>query len=184
MRDGSRPAHPGSQPKDLNERLLTVPATSWAYLAGIVDGEGHFSACRTSNVFGIVVKMAEPEVIRWLHGEFGGMTASIDRSAIGRRTLYRWSLQRGRDVRYACGAMLPFLVLKRDECEATLRYLNHTIDGRPCWATPTSSSSAAERARRREVMLQWKLRAAELSTDIATVRNARKALTKDTPLAA
>ena len=164
----------GTKRLPVDERLLKIADVDWAYLAGIVDGEGHFHCnIRTTNAEpGIVVSMAEPEVPEALHALFGGR---LDRAANGRGVIvYRWSIRRQADVAVACRKILPHLRLKADECEAMIAWLDHCVSC-PQYDTPTSRAPQAERRRRSQVWCDWREERQRLAANVRVVRSARKA---------
>lgn len=152
--------HCGRKHAPLSDGLLAVSASDWAYLAGIVDGEGHFNAALGTNSFGIVLKMAEPEVVRWAYATFGGSARLVPRRP-PRRDTYVWTLQRARDLEVVCTRLLPHLRLKTDECAAMLDAVQHSL------AKPTSTADAAA----------WKYDLQAKRDHVRHVRNTRKAST-------
>ncbi len=88
------------------------------YLAGIVDGEGHFYKPLTKNGRGeghfyarIVVVQKEPELIEWLKKEFMGSISFQDNETGG---CYRWVIQ-GTKAEGIAKELAPYLIVKREQ---------------------------------------------------------------------
>lgn len=114
--------------------FVDAEASHWsvaqlAYLAGIVDGEGHISVTQVMLPRGgspaliakLEVGQMDQRLILWLRDTFGGWIS--ERQKVYRhdrwKIFYRWSLSL-KKRRNLAEAMLPYLVVKRDEMALTL----------------------------------------------------------------
>uniref|UniRef100_A0A6M3JWA6 Homing endonuclease LAGLIDADG domain-containing protein n=1 Tax=viral metagenome TaxID=1070528 RepID=A0A6M3JWA6_9ZZZZ len=93
------------------------------YLAGIVDGEGHFYKPFTKNGRGeghlyarIVIVQKEPELIEWIKREFRGSISFQDNDTGG---IYRWAIQGKEAIRIA-KELQPYLIVKREQVKRIL----------------------------------------------------------------
>lgn len=96
------------------------------YLAGIIDGEGHFYRARCSNgrkeVYyqsRIVISNTSLALMQWLSVEFSGYVRVEKRNNPNRKTAYRWQLQ-GKKAEELAGAVYPYLIVKREQVKRVL----------------------------------------------------------------
>jgi hypothetical protein len=96
--------------------------TEWAYLAGMVDGEGTIWYHRARNTYRLFVYNTNAEVILWIGQRFGG---SIGRRQVSRGYLpaYVWTATRMRDVQAILQGMLPYMIIKRNKALVALTAL-------------------------------------------------------------
>lgn len=164
---------PGRAPNPLSDRLLTPADADWAYLAGIVDGEGHYAAHNTTHAApGLIVSMAEPHVVDWCAETFGGR---VHRKLWNGRSTYtyRWSLTGLRNVAFATRKLAPHLRLKCDENAAMMAYADTAL-GRPAYDVPTSRVATDERRRRGQAWQRWRDDCEAARANVRAVRDARK----------
>lgn len=143
----------------------------WGYLAGLIDGEGSFSAYKTTNTFGVVIGVNEEALIDWLHSRFSGNKSRGGLTAKGNQ-VYRWFLQRHSDLLYVLPQVRPCLKIKHDQCDAMIALIDHLRD-RPTWGTPTSSVTKGERAHRSAAYHAWKDKRDILRQAVINARNRR-----------
>jgi hypothetical protein len=143
--------------------------TDIAYLAGIIDGEGHFQVSDKTNAFGIVVSVTDECLVDWLHHRFAGNVTKTIAKTVTYRNVHRWYLQRHADLGWLLPRLLPYLVIKKQQAEAMLVYVQH-LRSYPEWDAPTSSVSKMERFIRREEVQNWRDRRENLRM---AVRHAR-----------
>ena len=106
---------------------------NWAYLAGIIDGEGCFyigtvsyKKKNTSNNFHSIISIANTEIalINWLDNIFGkasdGRYRYTSKKAFERPT-YRWSTS-GSLLDYILPNIYPYLVIKQKHCEIMMEF--------------------------------------------------------------
>lgn len=117
-----------------------------AYLAGIIDGEGsiyigNFSSNKKTGTphyqTNIEVTNTDENLIKWLLDNFGGRSNKYTKKqspANSRKPIYRWIVS-GELLTELCHILLPFLVIKREQCEimikmrATFDY-EHAVKGK------------------------------------------------------
>jgi len=144
------------------------------YLAGIMDGEGYFTASVKTRSFGLRVAMTDECVIDWLHEHFSGSVSRAGVTKAGNR-VYTWTLSRQADLTYVLPRLIPLLVCKRAQAEAMMALLRHLAkqprwDSRPTRDLSNVGKGAAERQRRRDARAAWKQRELELREAIALAR--------------
>jgi hypothetical protein len=147
--------------------------TDYAYLAGILDGEGYFSASPKTNSFGLRVAMTERAAIDFIHSRFAGNLSNGGKTSTGNQ-VHVWYLQRLADLDHVLPRLMPYLHLKTAEAEAMLELVQHKI-ARPRWDVPSSRLSPQQRLRegRRDVVRAWTERSLELRTAVVTARSGR-----------
>lgn len=98
--------------------------TDLAYFAGIIDGEGNFCLHNQgTHVFScsLSVGNTDPRLAQWLMARFGGRLHRQQMKDPRCKLFYRWSLA-SRDITPMITAVLPYLVLKKDQAELMLAY--------------------------------------------------------------
>src|SRR4051812_6773736 len=98
-------------------RVRARKAVAFGYLAGIMDGEGYFSASPKTRSFGIRVAMTDECVIDWLSEHFAGNVSRAGRTSTGNQ-VFTWTLQRQADLSFVLGRLIPVLVCKRAQAVA------------------------------------------------------------------
>lgn len=101
-------------------------ATDLAYFAGIIDGEGcfclHKSGVRDVFNSSLSVGNTDPRMIHWIHDRFGGRILRRQFAARTRcKVFYHWRLL-ARDLESVITAVIPYLVVKREQAELMLAY--------------------------------------------------------------
>lgn len=106
-------------------------ATTWAYLAGLLDADGCISVNartdahtgRRSYASRVFVANADKALMNWLVAEFdGNINLSNQNAPAHHRTMYRWivyGLQSGPILE----AVLPYLRVKARQAELALRFI-------------------------------------------------------------
>jgi len=106
-----------------------------AYLAGIIDGEGCFHACKLKNKPGdgyknghyrCVLKVAntDKKLFDWLQETFRGTCSAAfkeTRDKTHRRDCYEWVVT-GHRLLDICRQVLPYLVIKKRHCELVIKF--------------------------------------------------------------
>lgn len=96
-----------------------IPETDFAYLAGILDGEGCFSIFRGGKrpridyTGRLYVVSTDRVLIDWLYDRFGGHRYSR-KTRQGWKTKFEWVIDR-RAATNICVSVLPYLVIKREQ---------------------------------------------------------------------
>lgn len=91
------------------------------YLAGIIDGEGHFYKPNTVNGRGehcrysrIVIVNTNTSLIEWVKNNFGGSSYLYKRSKPNQQDCWRWTLQ-GKGAEDLAKAIFPYLIIKKEQ---------------------------------------------------------------------
>ncbi len=99
--------------------------TDLAYFAGIIDGEGCFCLHKSGDraVFGadLSVGNTDPRLVHWIQARFGGRILRRQFADKRCKVFYHWRLA-SRDLDAVTLAVLPYLVIKRDQAELMLAY--------------------------------------------------------------
>ncbi len=125
--------------KDFKHRNLYVPKIhnplQLAYLAGIVDGEGCFHACKLKNKPGdgyknghyrCVLKVSNTDIrlFHWLQETFSGTCSAAfkeTRDKLFKRDCYEWVVT-GHRLLDLCRQILPYLIIKKRHCELIIKF--------------------------------------------------------------
>ena len=112
----------------------------WAYVAGIIDGEGcigmyklkprkshrwttpryYLSVC--------VINRSYP-LMEWLKEIFGGKVSARKKGKAHHNQAWRWLLSSS-EIEVFLKGILPHLIVKRNQAELALRYIEENPDGR------------------------------------------------------
>ena len=96
-----------------------------AYFAGIIDGEGSFvlHKHRSGYRFACQIQIGNTDVrlMEWIYNRFGGSVNPERRSNLKHKPVYRWVCQAD-TLDILVGALLPYLVVKREQAEVILAY--------------------------------------------------------------
>lgn len=104
------------------EGFIATP-TEWAYLAGIIDGEG--SIVIQSGQPHVSFTQVNPRIVNWAEQIFGGRKNFNIRykpeQIRKHQPCYRWGVHSKPGCRVILSGILPFLVLKRKKAKEALR---------------------------------------------------------------
>ena len=96
------------------------------YLAGIIDGEGHFYTPNTVNgrkekhIYPrLVIVNTNKELIDWIKDNFNGSVHCYKSTNSKRKDCYRWTLT-GSQVTILAKQLLPYLIVKRYQVSIVL----------------------------------------------------------------
>jgi hypothetical protein len=99
-------------------RHNTMNELSWAYLAGLFDGEGCI-VTMNSNQPSIVITNTNKELIDFLVAKLGGKVYKVPHSKTGNsenwKIGYHWVLAKRHEVYIALSLMLPHLIVKKQK---------------------------------------------------------------------
>lgn len=119
--------------------------TDWAYLAGLIDGEGSLALVhrkrgerkRLGNQYPfasdnayqchVTIVNTDFKMIDWVRDTFGSYVY-FQRVREGRKPLYVYAVQSKEDVGYILRGVLPYLLTKYEVAEAMLYFV-----GTPIW---------------------------------------------------
>jgi len=101
----------------------------WAYLAGILDGEGSMSIThrgdRSSNSYEYIIQVYSTDLvlINWVQGYFGGRIYADERNRHpgerwGHKPINRIGWHSKEDIAYILEGVIPYLVIKKDLAQA------------------------------------------------------------------
>jgi hypothetical protein len=144
---------------------------NYAYLAGIIDGEGYFVAGRDTRTFGLRVSVIDECLINWLHQTFGGYKLRGGETVVGNK-VHVWQLQKQEPLLTTLHGILPHLVIKRQQAEAMITLVEH-LQAMPRYDRPSSTLSPAQRKAegRREIRAEWTRRGDELRDAVRDARH-------------
>lgn len=105
--------------------------TKFAYLAGILDGEGCLSigAGRRQKWsvinYNSIVSVANTDIrlIKWLHQNFGGNFFDGKQQRPTNKKHYIWRLLKRKDIELLLLAVLPYLIVKREQAINLLEFV-------------------------------------------------------------
>jgi hypothetical protein len=105
-----------------------VSQTDWAYLAGLIDGEGSIYATKEGIV--LSVTMTSQPVIAWLGLHFRGKVYASRRNP-PRRDVWSWRLMRGTDLLAVLEHARPFMRVRGQQADLALEYLRARRSDKP-----------------------------------------------------
>lgn len=96
-----------------------VPATAWAYLAGVIEGDG--TVCVSTNRSGITLQVlvtnGNLRLLEWIQQTVGGgIKEKSNQGQLGRSTIFQWVIKQ-KDSARLCEQLMPYLVGKRHQAE-------------------------------------------------------------------
>ena len=102
--------------------LDQIEATTYAYLAGILDGEGSIMLRRQGRGMQVClsVTMTDPEPLQLFRAAFGGSVIRSSRLTVTHKSVYRWYVGSAR-AESALRYLLPYLLVKRARAEVALK---------------------------------------------------------------
>lgn len=105
------------RPSEWNQQKVTD--TEWAYLAGIIDGEGNLYVSPKGAV-ALRVTSGDTEVVRWLEATFPGKAHPHKNSKYNpnARDIERWEVTDSASISSILAGVLPYLLAKKERAEA------------------------------------------------------------------
>ena len=108
-----------------NQKLL--------YLAGIMDGEGHFCVTPLKNGQGkiypiarMIVNQKDVRLCEWLKATYGGSIYTYQTTT---STITRWEL-RGQQVKELAIRLQPYLIVKKEQVLRVIEGVNNMVIGK------------------------------------------------------
>lgn len=117
---------------------------NWSYVAGIFDGEGTATIASYSRTAidgrgngpyqyfqhepKIAIKNTDINLMKWLISNFGGVYYQQDNSSKGWKISYLWQPKGHKNRENFLLGILPYLIIKREQCLLVLEYLR--MDGK------------------------------------------------------
>lgn len=112
---------------DLQPVTIKDPSREvWAYVAGLVDGEGSIAFKKGQPT--IVIYNCHRPLMEWLKNNIGGSSRVADNR--GRQPNYCWSIGGARNCAFFIGRTDDFLIIKKDLARDMLMALVHKYGGR------------------------------------------------------
>jgi hypothetical protein len=112
-----------------------IQNTDWAYLAGIIDGEGCVgievlhadgkSRLRDYYSSRLCIINTNLEMLQWVQRNFGG-TIQTKLTKATNKLCYRWHIF-GRNLVATLQGVLPYLIIKRKQAETVLEYRSKIV---------------------------------------------------------
>jgi|SRR5262245_15895680 len=129
-------------------QVTTVSETTYAYLAGMIDGEGcigiYAASWRRKDGSGIcyrptlIIVQRDPIIPQWLHGTFGGSLAHrverVDEFKSGKRSYWRWYIT-GKNTGDLLQRCLPYLILKPEQAKCVIQLCETLLPGGVNWGS-------------------------------------------------
>lgn len=105
--------------------------TRYAYLAGIIDGEGCFCiGAGRRQKWGVVnynshltVGNTDIRLVQWLKENFGGSYYTVNKPTPRNKTPYVWRLTKKKEQELLTLAILPYLIIKRERAIIFLEFV-------------------------------------------------------------
>lgn len=101
----------------------------YGYLAGIIDGEGCITIgagrrndCINYNAI-ILVQNTSKELIDWLQKYFGGYVYLSKKETDKNKAAWMWRITKQKEVELILLAVLPYLVIKREQAKILLSFV-------------------------------------------------------------
>lgn len=94
-----------------------VSAIAWAYLAGVIEGDGtiSISAHKTGITLDVLVSNGNLRLLEWIQQTVGGgIKEKSSRGQLGHSMLFQWVIKQ-KDSARLCKQLLPYLVGKRNQ---------------------------------------------------------------------
>jgi hypothetical protein len=115
---------------------LTKDKSKLSYLAGLLDGEGYFCISRTNahalngrlyNAFDLQIGVANTseKLMKWLVSNFGQSYRPLSQrtNTFAKKTCYQWKIERRENQELFLLAILPYLVIKKEQAKTALLYI-------------------------------------------------------------
>ncbi len=96
----------------------------WAYLAGIIDGEGSIAIYRFRDSYRpeISVFNTNVELKQWLKTRLGGYVNPPRQQNPRQKPAFKWRTTTLRQMKEICQRCLPYLIVKRPQALIILRF--------------------------------------------------------------
>jgi hypothetical protein len=106
---------------------ICLSSTEWAYIAGILDGEGNIGASISNGglMTYISVGNTNPKLIQFLTSKLGGGNSTRDATETW-KACHRWDLTERSTLELVLREVLPYLILKQEQAELLLEILEFT----------------------------------------------------------
>jgi len=119
---------------DSDPRADEPSLTDWAYLAGIIDGEGSIGLHRDGRHNRMMpgprlsIVNTDRKFFDWFIAKFALRTRNLPfrqtKSHLGKRPVYRFKTCSRSEILRLLSGTLPFLIIKREQAESLLEFLH------------------------------------------------------------
>jgi hypothetical protein len=112
--------------------MKTSEDPRYAYLAGILDGEGSICISKTTPkglakspwfAGSISVGMTSKQVVKTFKDKFGGSFSTSKPNGLGDKRIYRWMVI-SQNARLVAKTLLPFLKIKKRQASLLIKFIN------------------------------------------------------------
>lgn len=119
MRRWSREKN-NSRKYDLSPMSIVIPeGNTLAYISGIIDADGSIRFSK-NRPFVAIYNSSKP-LMDWACETIGATISAVDKR--GRVPGYTWRISASKDVYHLCKAMLPLLIVKKEDCQKVIDFL-------------------------------------------------------------
>lgn len=135
-----------------------VSESQLAYLAGIVDGEGHFNIHKTragnqrcTNTrfqAEVIIVNSSYALMEWLIETFGSSICARKKDKAHYKQTWRWRIG-ANNAAELCRWLLPYLIIKKQQAELLIEFIDDRPE-KPCRISGRGSKTPPEEQRRRE----------------------------------
>jgi len=120
---------------------MNLTDTELAYLAGIIDGEGHIGVHEAGTTVAIQVTNTSKELMDWLLSKLGGNVAPREKLG-GHKQLWVWSVYDKKHMRFFVDEVAPYSLLKKEHLKVMDEWLSYS----PGRGTPLTEEQELGRA--------------------------------------
>jgi hypothetical protein len=116
--------------------MITKDKAKLAYVAGLLDGEGYFCISKTNAYYKsgeiypafdlqIGISNTSKKLMKWLVTNFGYKYRALSQrtNTFAKKTCYQWRIERRENQEIFILAILPYLVIKKEQAKTALQYI-------------------------------------------------------------
>lgn len=100
-----------------------ITDAEWAYLAGLVDGEGTIGVHGRSLTVRLAIRMCDEGVVQWLASRFAGTVRTTIPSNPNHSQSWCWDLSRQADLLCVLDCIVPYLRVKKTHAYEAIHFL-------------------------------------------------------------
>lgn len=114
---------------------LNISEIDKAYLAGIIDGEGHIGIRIRDKLLSLCIQITntDAQLIEWIRKRLEGIRMyvnkvdSFDKGHFGKKTVWIIKIYQTLSIKMLLDALLPYLIVKRKKAELVLRAIDKKL---------------------------------------------------------